>query len=115
MKMVEAINVVSQSLENIFILDSIPSNIRHYSPLSDRLESDGSNIAGVLAALTEERKNEVELTLSHFIKYLPEKDIQKVWAGHRSGFYRWQHPRHSSALSRRPRIHRSRGNLGDQR
>ncbi|MEH1940162.1 MAG: AAA family ATPase [Nostoc sp.] len=80
MKMVEAINVVSQSLENIFILDSIPSKIRHYSPLSDRLESDGSNIAGVLAALTEERKNEVELTLSHFIKYLPEMDIQKVWA-----------------------------------
>ncbi|MHC5615014.1 MAG: AAA family ATPase [Nostoc sp.] len=80
MKMVEAINVVSQSLENIFILDSIPSKIQDYSPLSDRLESDGSNIAGVLAALTEERKNEVELTLSHYIKYLPERDIQKVWA-----------------------------------
>ncbi|MHC5672135.1 AAA family ATPase [Nostoc sp.] len=80
MKMVEAINVVSQSLENIFILDSIPSKIQDYSPLSDRLESDGSNIAGVLAALTEDRKNEVELTLSHYIKYLPERDIQKVWA-----------------------------------
>ncbi|MEH2023277.1 AAA family ATPase [Nostoc sp.] len=80
MKMVEAINVVSQSLENIFILDSIPSKIQDYSPLSDKLESDGSNIAGVLAALTEERKNEVELTLSHYIKYLPERDIQKVWA-----------------------------------
>ncbi len=80
MKMVEAINVVSQSLENIFILESIPSKIQDYSPLSDRLESDGSNIAGVLAALNEERKDEVELALSHYIKYLPERDIQKVWA-----------------------------------
>ncbi|MEH1919956.1 AAA family ATPase [Nostoc sp.] len=79
MNMVEAINVISQSLENIFILDSIPSKIRNYSPLSDRLESDGSNIAGVLAALTEEQKTEAESTLSNYIKDLPEGDIQKVW------------------------------------
>ncbi|WP_193197739.1 AAA family ATPase [Nostoc sp. MG11] len=80
MKMVEAINIVSQSLQNVFILDSIPSKIRHYSPLSDRLESDASNIAGVLAGLPDEQKEEVESTLSTYIKDLPEGDIQRVWA-----------------------------------
>ncbi len=79
LKMIEAIKVVSQSLENIFILDSVPSKIRHYSPLSDRLESDASNIAGVLSALPDEQKAEVESTLSIYIKDLPEGDIQKVW------------------------------------
>lgn len=73
--------LVIGSLENIFVLNPIPSTMRSYSLISETLESDASNIAGVLAGLLpDERKTEVESTLSHYIKYLPEGDIQKVWA-----------------------------------
>lgn len=71
---------IVSSLETILILDPIPSKMRDYSPLSDRLESDASNIAGVLAALPDEQKAEVESALSKYIKDLPEGDIKKVWA-----------------------------------
>lgn len=71
---------IQQTLEKLFILDPIPSKMRSYSPLSDNLQSDASNIAGVLAALSEEQKAEVEAIISKYIKDLPERDIQKVWA-----------------------------------
>ncbi|MEH2001038.1 MAG: AAA family ATPase [Nostoc sp.] len=73
-------NLVIKALEKTFVLNPIPSKMRSYSLLSDTLESDASNIAGVLAALTDKRKNEVESILSAYIKDLPEGDIQKVWA-----------------------------------
>ncbi|MFN9598827.1 MAG: AAA family ATPase, partial [Dolichospermum sp.] len=41
---------------------------------------DGSNIAGVLAGLPDEKKTEIENTLSEYLKDLPEGDIKKVWA-----------------------------------
>lgn len=64
----------------IFILDPIPTNMRGYSPFSDRLERDASNIAGVLAALPEERRGEIEATLSHYASHLPESDICRIYA-----------------------------------
>ncbi|NEO14268.1 MULTISPECIES: AAA family ATPase [unclassified Moorena] len=67
-------------IENIFIFNPIPARMRNYSPLSDRIESDGSNIAGVLAALPKEQKDEFDSTVSAYLKYLPERDIQEVWA-----------------------------------
>lgn len=75
----EKIYKMIQDIENICILNPIPSKMRDYSRLSDSLESDASNIAGILAALDEKEKVEVESTLSEYIKYLPEGDIQKVW------------------------------------
>lgn len=72
--------IVISSLKNIFILNPIPHTMRSYSRLSDSLESDASNIAGVLAALSDEQKAEVESNLSTYIKDLPEGDIKKVWA-----------------------------------
>jgi predicted ATPase len=77
---VEGISSVSTVLENIFILDPIPSRMRDYSPLTDTLFSDASNIAGVLAALTDGKKVEVEKTLSLYVTKLPERDVRKVWA-----------------------------------
>ncbi len=53
-------SIVPNILKNIFILNPIPSQMRNYSPLSKKLERDGSNIAGVLAALPEKQKAEVE-------------------------------------------------------
>jgi predicted ATPase len=83
MKMVEAINYfVSPTLQNLFVLNPIPSTMRDYSRLSEILESDASNIAGVLAALSisNEQKTEIENTLSEYLKDLPEGDIKKVFA-----------------------------------
>ncbi|MEH2422335.1 MAG: AAA family ATPase [Nostoc sp.] len=74
------INKTINTLNNIFIFNPIPFNMRDYSPLSETLESDASNIAGLLAALPDQQKAEVESTLSTYIKDLPEGDIQKVWA-----------------------------------
>ena len=68
------------NLCNILVLNPLPSKMRNYSRLSDNIESDGSNIAGVLAALPEEQKTEVESNLSSYIKDLPEGDVKKVWA-----------------------------------
>lgn len=67
-------------IKSIFILNPIPSKMRSYSPISEKLETDASNIAGVLAALSKKQKAEVEAALSNYIKELPEGDIQKVWA-----------------------------------
>ncbi|MGM3309267.1 AAA family ATPase [Anabaena sp. WFMT] len=73
-------NVIRPTIANILILNPIPSKMRDFSRLSENIESDASNIAGVLAALSEEKKAEVELNLSYYIKDLPEGDIQKLWA-----------------------------------
>lgn len=75
----EAASVVVQGLQNIFILNPIPNNMRGYSALSATLKEDASNIAGVLAGLEENRKKEVENTLSKYLKNLPEHDINRVW------------------------------------
>ncbi|MEH2213696.1 AAA family ATPase [Nostoc sp.] len=74
------INILIKKISSIFILNPAPSLMRDYSRLSDILESDGSNIAGVLAALDGEQKAEVESTLSAYIKDLPEGDIKRVFA-----------------------------------
>lgn len=79
-KLKNRIHTVIQTIENIFVINPLPSNMRDYSPLSEKLESDASNIAGVLAALDYEQKTEVESTLSTYARNLPEGGIQKVWA-----------------------------------
>ncbi|MBQ1782174.1 MAG: AAA family ATPase [Gammaproteobacteria bacterium] len=75
----EGVKRVLSCLQQIFVFDPIPSHMRDYKPFSDQLQADGSNIAGVLAALAPERKVEVEATLTSYLKALPERDIQRVW------------------------------------
>ncbi|WP_353570816.1 AAA family ATPase [Candidatus Albibeggiatoa sp. nov. BB20] len=67
-------------LKSIFVYDPIPSKIRNYSRFSQNLLPDASNLAGFLAALSEQHKTEIEQTLSKYLNHLPEKDIRKVWA-----------------------------------
>ncbi|PWQ97090.1 AAA family ATPase [Leucothrix pacifica] len=74
-----AMKHVLTQFRGIFIFDPIPSHMRDYSPLSDKLASDGSNIAGVLADLEASKKQSIEQTLTQYLKALPERDIQKVW------------------------------------
>lgn len=76
----EAGTKVLNELRNIFILDPIPNHMRTFSKLSDRLQSDAANIAGVLANLTNEKKEEVESILTEYVSHLPEKDILKIWS-----------------------------------
>ena len=76
----DGIDSVSKALRNVFILDPIPAHMRDYSPLSDRLAPDARNIAGVLAALPENRKQEIETTLTRYASQLPERDIRRVYA-----------------------------------
>ncbi len=71
-------NVASQ-LSKIFILDPIPSHMRHYTALSDTLLPDGSNIAGVLGGLEGERKTAVEDAVTGYVKGIPERDIKRIW------------------------------------
>lgn len=76
----EGLAAVVKALQGIFILDPIPAHMRGYSPLSEQLESDARNIAGVLAALPDSRKQEIENTLTRYAGELPEKDIRRVYA-----------------------------------
>lgn len=76
----KGIEIVSRYLGNIFVFDPIPSAMRDYSPFSDKLQSDGSNVAGVLAALSPEEQKEVESKLTQYLKLIPEKDIIRVSA-----------------------------------
>lgn len=76
----DGVNLVIAALRDIFILDPIPSHMRGYSPLSERLESDARNIAGVLAALPKEKQLEIEAVLTRYASKLPERDIRRVYA-----------------------------------
>ena len=73
-------SAVTGALQGIFILDPIPAHMRGYSPLSDQLEPDANNIAGVLAALPEQRRQAIEGTLTRYLGQLPERDIRRVYA-----------------------------------
>ncbi len=75
----EGIKQILSQLQQIFVFDPIPSHMRHYTPFAEQLQADGSNIAGVLAALESLRKSEIENTLTHYLKALPERDIQRIW------------------------------------
>jgi hypothetical protein len=72
--------VINTIFKEILILNPIPSQMRDFSRLSEIFEHDGSNVAGVLAALSDEKKLEVESTLSHYLQHFPEGDIKRVWA-----------------------------------
>lgn len=76
----EGVGVVTGLLRDIFILDPIPSHMRGYSPLSEKLDSDARNIAGVIAALPEEKQRSIESVLTRYARKLPEKDIRRVYA-----------------------------------
>ena len=81
-EIVSVSTAISDLLGGIFVLDPIPNNMRDYSQLAENLLSDGSNIAGVLAALEKKKKEETEQILTEYLKDIPEKDIESVWTEH---------------------------------
>lgn len=74
------VSAIVEAHRAIFILDPIPSHMRGYSAFSERLLPDASNIAGVLAALPEFSKREIEGTLTKYVSKLPERDIVRVYS-----------------------------------
>ena len=76
----EAVLCVHQALSTIFVLDPVPSLMRGYSRLSDSLDRDGANMAGVIAALDESRKNAVEESLTAYAAQLPARNIRSISA-----------------------------------
>lgn len=76
----KALNAMHENLGQIFMLDPIPSHMRGFSPLSEVLNSDASNIAGVISAFSEDEKKELERKLSNYIKSLPEREIVEVFS-----------------------------------
>ncbi|QTX19900.1 AAA family ATPase [Comamonas aquatica] len=76
----DGVAALSNALRGIFILDPIPSHMRGYALLSEKLEPDASNIAGVIAALPDDKKEEIERTLTRYASRLPERDIRRVYA-----------------------------------
>lgn len=76
----EAARLLLRELHCIFVYDPIPSHMRDFTPLSEKLQSDGANIAGVLAGLEEARRTEVEDILARYLKDLPERDIKRIWS-----------------------------------
>lgn len=70
---------ISNIFTNILNLDVIPKNIRHFAEISHALEGDGSNIAGVIAALGDTKRRIVESQLTEYLTRLPEQDVGRVW------------------------------------
>ncbi|MBR4324134.1 MAG: AAA family ATPase [Bacteroidales bacterium] len=72
--------IARRNLHNILVFNPIPEKMRGYSPVSSELKPDGSNIAGVIAALNPEDKEKLEAELTKYVSPLPEKDIKKIQA-----------------------------------
>lgn len=76
----EAISVVRDALKSVFVLNPDPQAMRRYSKLSKELRMDAGNIAGVIAALKPDEKEQLEEKLTRYVKPLPERDINKIIA-----------------------------------
>lgn len=66
-------------LQAIFVLSPNPSAMRNYCKLDSKLLPDASNVAGVWAGMTDEKKMLLETQITKYIKLLPEQDIIRVW------------------------------------
>jgi predicted ATPase len=75
----EAIQLVVGKLEEIFILDPIPSLMRDYKPFSPYLSRNASNLAGMIAALPESKRLNIEHQLTQYVSSLPEGEVSRVW------------------------------------
>ncbi len=79
-EVVNGVRFVADKLRNIFILDPMPQHMRDYSPLSSALKPDASNIAGVLAGMSGTDRKPLLDAISNYVRPLPERDIESVWA-----------------------------------
>ncbi|HEX5746737.1 MAG TPA: AAA family ATPase [Archangium sp.] len=76
----QGLQAVVNALRGIFILDPAPSRMRSYVPLAGNLLSDGSNVAGVLAALGDADREQVRRSFEQYLSHLAEREALHVWA-----------------------------------
>lgn len=76
----EGAKAAIDSLTSIFVLDPNPTRMREYVALSETLNSDGSNVAGVIATISDDHPKEFENILTKYVSKLPERDIRRIWA-----------------------------------
>lgn len=69
-----------EAFSSIFVLDPDPGQMRGFPSLSETLNANGSNVAGVIAAMPEDERRTFEERIVHYVKSLPEKDLRRVWA-----------------------------------
>jgi predicted ATPase len=69
------------ALENIFILDVQPNSARDYSKITNRLQGNGSNVAGFIAGLPEKEQKDVLAKILEYAKQLPEKEFTDIFVG----------------------------------
>ncbi len=67
-------------LKSIVFINPVSDSMRNYKQVSSNLESDASNIAGVLASFPDNEKAEIESRLSQYMSKILEKDLVKVTA-----------------------------------
>jgi predicted ATPase len=53
--------------------------MRDYKPFSPHLARNASNLAGMIAALPEEKRLKIESQLTRYVSSLPEGEISRVW------------------------------------
>lgn len=71
---------IARDLNGIFVFNPIPNQMRSYCSLADSLAQNGGNIAGVLAGMQPDEEEKLEEKLSSYVRPLPERDINRVWA-----------------------------------
>ena len=81
-EVMNSVKVLLNNLRNIFIFDPIPNHMRDYTPMSENLQNDGSNIAGVLAGLEQQKKEDIEKTIADNLKDITESEINRIWSEH---------------------------------
>lgn len=76
----EGVNQVVSCFRGIFILDPIPSHMRGFSQLSENLDPDAGNIAGVIAARSPSDVSYFDEMIERYMRNLPEQEIKKIYA-----------------------------------
>ena len=70
---------LSRSLCSLLVLLPVTDQMRRYVPLAESLASDASNLAGVIAALPDPRRKEVEDLLTEYLAKLPEYQVKRIY------------------------------------
>lgn len=76
----DSVDMAIHNFSSIYILEPNPANMRGSVQLSEILKPDGSNVAGVIAALPEEQARGFAVQLTKYVSKLPEREIRRVWA-----------------------------------
>jgi predicted ATPase len=70
---------LAEALENIFILDVQPNSARDYTKITNKLQENGSNVAGFIAGLPEKEQKQVVAKIFMYAKQLPEKEFTNIF------------------------------------